>query len=150
MKVSYQFGKDRTDFKEVIECVRECFKRGLTEERLNKRLNNLMALEKNPLARVVPLPLKDLGIRIVNKLVDRGETGAISNVGRISMPPELGSYIKQFSVCTSVRRPQACICSYGDRLVVSFTSPFRETDIQRTFFEFLSKKGIEVEISSNC
>jgi hypothetical protein len=32
---------------------------------------------------------------------------------------------------------------------VSFSSPFRETDIQRTFFKLLSYTGIDIEISSN-
>ena len=38
------------------------------------------------------------------------------------------------------------LCSYGDRLVVSIASPYRETDIQRTFFQSLSKLGIKIEI----
>jgi len=65
------------------------------------------------------------------------------------MPQEFDPYIRQFSVFTSARRPQITMCTYGDRLVISFASPFKETDIQRTFFQFLAKKGIEIEISSN-
>lgn len=149
MNVGYHFGKENTDFKEVIQKVNECFQKEITEEQLDKKLNRLMSLEKNPFTRVIPLPLKDFSIRIANKLKDRGITAALSNVGRISMPLEFDAYIRQFSVYTSARRPQFCICSYKDRLVVSFTSPFMETDIQRTFFQFLSKEGIEIEIASN-
>jgi hypothetical protein len=86
---------------------------------------------------------------MANKLVDRGITGAISNIGKVQMPEEFEPYIRQFTVCTSARRPQICMCSYGDRLVISFTSPFKDTEIQRRFFEHLSNKGIQIEISSN-
>jgi len=149
MKVGYFFDKNRDDLESIVEKVNDSFRRELTEENLNMQLNRFMALEKNILARIVPLPFKDYFIRAANKLNDRGITAALSNIGRINMPAEFDAYIRQFSVCTSVRRPQICMCSYGDRLVISFTSPYRETDIQRTFFQFLAKKGIEIEISSN-
>jgi hypothetical protein len=149
MKVGYFFDKNRDDLESIVEKVNDSFRRELTEENLNMQLNRFMALEKNILARIVPLPFKDYFIRAANKLNDRGITAALSNIGRINMPAEFDAYIREFSVCTSVRRPQICMCSYGDRLVISFTSPYRETDIQRTFFQFLAKKGIEIEISSN-
>ncbi len=149
MTVAYNFGKGSTEFKDIIKAVSESFREELTEERLNKQLNRFMSLEKNILSRVLPLPFKDYILRIANKINDRGVTAAISNIGRISMPLEFDAYIRQFGVLTSARRPQITLCSYGDRLVVSFTSPYRETEIQRIFFESLSKKGIEIEVASN-
>jgi len=149
MNVSYRFEKGEAGLGDIIQKVRETFQRELTEEMLNKQLNHFMSLEKNPLARVVPLPLKDYSIRLVDKLNDRKITAALSNIGRITMPEEFDGYIRQFSVCTSARRPQICMCTYGDRLVISFTSPFRETDIQSTFFKYLSQSNIDIEISSN-
>ena len=148
MNVGFTFNST-TDIKDIIQKISEVFKEELTEERLNQHSNRLMSLEKNPFARVVPLPLKDYSLHIASNIADRGITAALSNIGRITMPTEFDAYIKQFSVFTSVRRPQICVCSYGDRLVVSFASPYRETEIQRTFFEFLSNKGIDIEISSN-
>ncbi len=149
MHVGHTFGTDRLGFENIIESITEGFKRELTEERLIRHLNQLMALEKQPFARVAPLPFKDYSIRIANKIKDRGITAALSNIGRIDMPLEFDAYIKQFSVFTSARRPQFCVCSYRDRLVVSFTSPFRETEIQRNFFKLLAEKGIDIEITSN-
>jgi len=149
MNVRYHFGKESLDFKYVIQRVSDVFRRDLTHERLKEQGAQLMALEKNPFARIVPLPLKDYSLRIANKVNDRGITAALSNLGSISMPVEFDAYIRQFSLITSARRPQICMCSYGDKLVVTFASPFRETEIQRTFFEFFSKNGIKVEISSN-
>ena len=149
INIHYRFEKEKKDLNDIIESISELFQRDLTVENLNSKLNGLMSLEKNLFMRLLPLPIKDYAIRIANKLVDRGITGAISNVGIITIPEEFESYIRQFSISTSARRPQICLCSYKDRLTISFTSPFTDTEIQRTFFKFLSNKGIQIEISSN-
>jgi len=148
-KVAYLFAKGNNDLKDVIQHVSEVFRVELAEELLSKQVNQLMSLEKNPFARIIPLPLKNFLLRIAHKVTDSRTTAAVSNIGQVSMPLEFESYIRQFSLSLSARRPQICICSYRDRLVVSFSSPFRETEIQKLFFGFLSNKGIEIEISSN-
>ena len=149
MKIAYTFGEGNTELKEVIGKLNEGFRKELTEERLYQHINWLISIERNPFARIVPLPLKNISLRIVNAVMDRGITAAISNLGKIHMPPEFDSYIRQFSVVPNVKRPQMAICTYGDRLVVSFASPFRETELQRVFFESLANMGIKIEIVSN-
>jgi hypothetical protein len=108
-----------------------------------------MSIERNLFARIVPLPVKDLVARIAVNKAMRETTSTLSNIGVISMPAEFRQVIRQFSICTSAQRLQMTLCSYGDRLVVSLTSPYREVDIQRTFFQMLSKLGIDIEISSS-
>jgi hypothetical protein len=93
--------------------------------------------------------MKDFFIRTAVKTYDKYTTSNISNIGRIELPPEFCEFIRQFSVCTSVRKPQLTMCSYNDRLVISISSPFKEMEIQRTFFQMLSKAGIDIEITSN-
>ncbi|MDD4565223.1 MAG: hypothetical protein PHE79_07105 [Eubacteriales bacterium] len=149
MNAGYNFTKGNIGIEDIIDSIKNDFKGGITEEKISMKINRLLALEKNILTKVMPLPLKDFFIRAANKINDREITGATSNIGKIEMPVEFDPYIKQFSFCTSARRPQITICTYRDRLVISFTSPFRETEIQKSIFQFLSKKGIDVEISSN-
>ena len=149
MQITYQFGKEGSNFEDIICGVRECFRGELTEEQINRKLNRFVSLEKNILTRVVPLSIKDYLLRVARIVSDRKITAALSNMGTISMPAEFEPYIKQFGISTSARRPQIGICSYRDRLVVSFTSPFQETDIQRNFFQFLAQLGVELEIASN-
>lgn len=149
MNVGYSLKNEEVSLDKVIESLNESFKRELTQERLNRHLNWLISLERNPLARVVPLPLKKISLRIANVVMDLGITAAVSNVGRIEMPAEFEKYIYQFSIIPNVKRPQMAICTYGDRLVVTFASPFRETELQKTFFRTLSEMGIKIEISSN-
>lgn len=149
MDISYNFSTDPSDLESIIEKVSQDFKDELSEENLTLHLNKFMSIESNPLARIIPLGLKDLAMKVINYITDRGLTTSLSNTGRVTMPKEFNKYIDEFSLCVSARRPQITMCSYNDRLVISFTSPFEETDIQRHFFQFFAKKGIDIEITSN-
>lgn len=149
MSIQYDFSTQSHELQDIINSVSDSFKSELTREKINNHLDKLMSLEKNPLTRIIPLPLKDIALKIANHIKDRQITSSISNVGRIIMPKEFEPYIQKFSVFVSARRPQIVLCSYLDNLVVSFTSPFQDADLQRTYFQFLTDKGIEVGISSN-
>lgn len=149
INVAYHFENSSIEFEDVIQCVSECFKKELTEEKLKEHMNRQTALEHNVFTRVVPLIFKDITLRIADRVNERGITAALSNIGKITMPSELTPYIRQFAVFTSARRPQICICSFGDNLVISFTSPFVDTDIQKSFFQTLTQKGIHIEIATN-
>lgn len=147
--MGYNYSKSTDDLKEIIQSIGKNFQSNLTLEQLNDQTNKFMAIEQRLLTRVVPLPIKDVFIRMIADMSDTQSTTNVSNIGRVMMPAEFSSVIRQFAICTSARRTQMTMCSYGDKLVVSITSPFRETDIQRTFFRQLSRLGINIEISSN-
>ena len=149
MNISCDFGQSNVGFSDIVEQVNSQFKEGLKEKNVKAKLARFMKLEKNLLARMVPLTVKDYALKMANKYFDKGITSSLSNIGKIDMPPEFKDYVKQFSVCASAKYPKVTFCSYGDRLVISFTSPYVETDIQRVFFQFLSGQGIEIEVTSN-
>ncbi len=149
MKVGHHFSGVDYDFNQVVHSVSKAFTDNLTHDYLRVQLDRLISLEHNPLIRLIPLFLKNLVLRIAAGIKNRGVSSSLSNLGIVSMPPELSPFIRQFSACTGAARPQITMCSYQDRTVISFTSPFRETDIQRSFFRFLTGQGIEVQISSN-
>lgn len=149
MSIEYKFTEEGMELDKIIASLNESFKKELTEERLSEKINWQMSIEKNPFARIMPLPLKNLFIRIADEVVESRTTACISNLGKIQMPPEFERYIRQFSVVPNVRRPQIAVCTYGDKIAVAFGSPFKETEIQKNFFKSLSEMGIKIEIVSN-
>lgn len=149
INVSYDFGSNDSSLKAIIEEVKLSFQRELTEEKLKNYLNHYAALEHNAFARIVPLFLKDIILRIANFIVDRGITASLSNIGKITMTKELSSYVQHFNCFTSARRPQICMCSYEDELVISFASPYTGTDIQKNYFRMLSENGVSITVVSN-
>lgn len=149
MNISYDFQNMSSEFEDIVRHVDAEFKRSLTEENINLKLARFMKLESNPIARIVPLIVKDFFMKIADKFNDKSITSSISNIGRIKTADEFKDYIKQFSICVSAKTPKITFCSYEDRLVITFTSPYVETDIQRMFFQFLSSRDVDVEITSN-
>jgi hypothetical protein len=65
------------------------------------------------------------------------------------MPPELASYVRMFDVFVSTKKLQLCMCSYGDALTLSFTTPLLSAEIQKNFFRTLTGMGIAVELAAN-
>lgn len=149
INISYDFNRQPADLSSIIEHVKESFDSQLTKEKISAHINKLISIEKNPLIRITPLFLKKIVLRIAHNQNYKEATSTISNIGKISMPSEMEQYIDRFEVFISTARVQICICSFGDKLTISFTSPFNNTEIQKHFFRTLTKSNIPVEIVSN-
>lgn len=149
IRVGYDFSKRSGEIDDIVACVAAAFKEELTPERLGARMNQLSALEHNPVLRLIPLALKNPVLRLSGAVSDRGETAALSNVGKFRLPDALHPYVRGFGVFMSTRATQLCTCSFGNELHFGFTSAFENTEVQRRFFELLVNEGIEIEIRSN-
>ena len=150
INISYNFSSSGEELEDIIASVKESFERELTKENLEKHMNRLLSLEHNAFMRVVPLVFKDKILRLATRLSDKGITATLSNVGKITMIPELSPYIKMFNCFVSAKRPQIAICSYQDNLLVTFTSPYVGTDIQKNFFRYLTDENIPITLSTNA
>ncbi|NLL64520.1 MAG: hypothetical protein GX239_01765 [Clostridiaceae bacterium] len=148
IKISYHW-RDVPVFENLLEEIKLQFDKKLSKDYLEKILQRQMKLEKNAVIRLLPVMIKDWILRLAHRINDRKVTTAVSNLGRMEIPNPLSKKVYQFGVCTSVRRPQLCVLSYGDRMVITFTSPYIETEIQRHFFSFMTKLGVDVTIASN-
>jgi len=149
IKVDYNFSTNSNDLDEVIEHLKTSFKENLTPEHLEKRINALSSLEHNYFLRIIPLSIKDIFLKIANNIVDKSYTSTLSNVGKVNMPEEMNRFISSFDIFVSTSKLQACVCSYENKLRISFTSAFISTEIQRRFFKTLADMGITVDIVSN-
>lgn len=149
ISVPYDFGNGSSELDAILQSTARTFRQELTTERLGARINLFSAIEHNAFARATPLIIKDICLRIAYGFSAREETAALSNIGRITMPKELLPYIRLFDVFVSTNKLQICMCSFEDRMTISFTSAFTNTDIQRRFFRTLTDMGIPVEIVSN-
>lgn len=149
INIKYDFTSSSDILEDIIKEVKESFERELTREKVAAHMNRLLALEQNVFMRVVPLAIKDIILRMADRINDKGITTTLSNIGKITISPELAPYINMFNCFTSARRPQIAICSFQDNLIVSFTSPYKETDIQKNFFRHLTSEDVPVTISTN-
>lgn len=149
-KVTYTFKKgDTPDLRDICREMDKQFQEKIEKDAIETRLKKLIEYEFNPAARLVLRPIKDLALKIINKLNNRKVTVSMSNLGIAKLPKGISDYVDNFYFYTSVIRPQFCMISYKDQLNVTFMSPFIETDIFQDFIQYLSDEGLEMTIDSN-
>ena len=149
LNVGYDCSSQEDSLDAVLAQVRHSFRTSLTQERMRDHMNALCALEHNIPLRLVPLPIKDVVLRIANIVVSRKATASFSNVGRTAMPTGMEKFIRQFSVYICAGVLQACSCSFNGHYVVSFASPFRTHEVERIFFRELTQLGLDVVLTTN-
>lgn len=149
ISVIYNYSSSSGEFSDILSSVAEQFKVQLTKEKLSVRMNRLASIEHNPFAKIAPLPFKNIVLKAAREIGVKSETVVISNVGRIDMPSEMRGYIDSFSVFASTLKLQLCLCSYGDKLSLGFSSAFVNTDVQRNFVRRLTSEGIAAQVNCN-
>jgi len=140
---------NHTDFEQILSKIKADFSSKLTKENLSANMNKFFSIETNYAIKIAPLFFKDIVLKIAYDLSMKESTAGLSNIGTANMPPVLMPFIRSFDICASTNKLQLCICSAGDVLSLSFTSPFASTEIQRCFFRILTEFGINAEISTN-
>ncbi len=149
VNVAYPFAERSGELSDIIAEVDKQLKAGLAKENLDRIINGYVKIEKNVAVRIVPLPLKNLVLKIAGMLNNTESTAAISNIGRSNIPDQLKPYIRMFSVVCSTDSLQACICSCDNLLTVSFSSAFQSNEVEKHFFRTFAEMGIPVEVASN-
>ena len=147
VNISYQYNGE--DIKDIIALVNEEFKKHLNPDNIKNKMNNMAKLEDIFILRLIPIFIKDLVLRYAYKLTDHYTTMTLSNIGVIKMPEVYQEYIDYFDVFISTSRIQLCMCSYLDKLLLSFTSQFINSEIEQNFFRYLTSEGIKITINTN-
>lgn len=135
--------------KEICVALSNQLKEQTSKENLENRLGRLIAYEYNPFNRLVPRPIKDGILKIINYFNNRNITVSMSNLGRMSFPETIDPYIQSVYFHTAVVRPQFSMISHGDRLTITLTSPYLETNIHERFVRELTEAGVEVTVAAN-
>ena len=141
IEVGYTFS-DTTTFEEVLADVKRQFEQELEKDKIAMHMNDYVRIEKNIFVRAVPLEIKKYFLMIGANLGSRSITAVYSNIGIIRLPEEYREYIRHFGIFASTNSLQMCSCSYGDEMVLGFTSLIPDDSIQRNFRRMLSEEEI--------
>jgi hypothetical protein len=126
-------------------------KEKITRERMEEIISYNVGYEKK-LVRYVPLFIKELGTKAIYKRSEKSYTMTFSNLGKVELLTEYQQEVESFHAIMGVGKTQTLkctACSYGSDMVITFSSVFEETYLQRNFFRALRKMGVRVKISSN-
>lgn len=148
-----QFEKGRPcTFEEVIRLLTEDFKRQADPAWLEKQISYNVANEKNLLIRLVPLPIKSLGVRFLYNRSSKSFTTTLSNLGIIQMKPEYEPYIQNFHFImgASESQPIKCVAvSFRDEMIFTISSVWKTSHLEDAFWNHLRKDGIELTTEGN-
>ena len=148
IEVGYVF-EENTSFEEVLFSVKQQFQKQLQKDRIAMNMNGYVRIEKNPFVRAVPLEIKKFFLMAGANLGSRSITAVYSNIGIIRLPEEYKEYIERFGIFASTDSLQLCSCSYGNQLVLGFTSKIPDDSIQRNFMKMLKKEEISYKEEKN-
>ena len=119
---------------------------------LEESISYNVSREKKWYLRVIPLVLKSLALNLVFRMKDRAYTMTLSNIGVIKVEPDQEKEIERFHLMIGVsrRQPVKCaVCAYDQEVVITFTSVFSDSHLQRTFFDKLKEDGVRVQLEGN-
>ncbi|MFA5410181.1 MAG: hypothetical protein WC343_15510, partial [Bacilli bacterium] len=140
-------------FDDILTIISNKIKKELNKAILLEKFQFYVSLQQNIILRVIPLFIKDILLKSIGTIVsEHGATTTLSNLGIVSIADEIKPYIDKFDVIAyhDIYLPfKVGISSFDDKLSISFSSILVDTEIQRSFFTFLSKKGIDIRITSS-
>ncbi len=145
---------EQTSIRQVITSVTEQLKLTSDQAHLEGATIKNVQLSKNLLSTYTPLILKNVIMPIgFNFMGELKKTISISNIGRVDMPKDMKPYIEHMEVLVypTVQSPINCgICSFEDKLAISFTRAITDVSIIKAFFTTLgAQMGVEVAVYSN-
>ena len=147
VNISYKYSGESLE--EIIKVVNAEFKKNLDKENVKNKMNNMAILEDIFILRLIPIFIKDFILRYAYKWTDFYQTMTLSNIGIIEVPKIYQDYIDYFDVFISTSKIQICMCSYLDKLLLSFSSQFINSEIEKNFFRYLINEGVNITINTN-
>lgn len=140
-------------FDEVLQAVHHHMGAEATAKQLGAKFTANVRSERNAALRVAPLFLKNAVMSMVFLHAgDKKTTTTISNLGLVSLPPEMEPYVRRVELILGPlkRNPVACaVATYGGTLYFNVTSTIREPRLERAFFTRLVTLGVPVKVESN-
>ena len=109
--------------------------------------------ERNPLLRLIPLPIKNAVMKAVfDSVGERKSCLTLSNIGQVKVPEMMAKYIKRFDFILGVQAaaPYNCgMLSFGDTIYINFIRNIKEAELERHFFAVLQELGLSAMVESN-
>jgi len=140
------------DFDEIVKRAHHQLRFETDVRTMGRQLSRNVAAAKLIVFRVLPLPLKKLIFKILYSAFGEGlYSGAISNLGAVSLPDPIAAHVERFDFVPSPTRGKTNVgaLSWKDSLYITFGGLGRSREIERLFFTRLRRLGIRVRVECN-
>ncbi len=140
-------------FEEIVHIIHHQMKLQLTEKQMRARITANVKAEKNKFLKVMPLILKNIGMKAVFSMVgEKKSCITMSNLGAVKVPEQMNEFTERFDFSLGVQATGSNNCgilSYQDKLYINMIRNIRESELERLFFTNLVGHGIAVTVESN-
>lgn len=140
-------------FDEICKVIQHTMGLEITAKHMGSVMATNVKDERNPVLRLIPLPIKNLVMKAVFDTVgERKSCLSLSNLGLVKLPDVMKQYIKRMDFILGVQAaaPYNCgVLSFEDTVYVNFIRNIRDAELERHFFAVLQEMGLPVTVESN-
>ena len=138
---------------EICEVIKHKMGAEFTPKHMSRVIATNVNDERNPLVRLIPLPLKNAVMKaIFDSVGEKKSCLTLSNIGQIKVPSVMEQYIERFDFILGVQAaaPNNCgMLSFGDTIYINFIRNTKQAELERHFFAVLQDLGLAVTVESN-
>ena len=140
-------------FDEICKVIQHKMGSEITPKHMSTVIATNVNDERNPLVRLIPLPVKNVVMKaIFDSVGERKSCLTLSNLGLVKVPQAMEPYIRRFDFILGVQAaaPYNCgVVSYGDTVYINFIRNTRDAELERHFYLVLRDMGVPVTVESN-
>ena len=138
---------------ELIRAVEGQLETQVTPQQMAARVAANVRPSQNLLIRILPLPIKNLALRMVYRRVGESKGSInISNLGKPGLPRSMAEHVRflDFTIGPQATYANNCsLVSYGGVTRINLIRSSREPKLERDFLTRLVELGLEVTVDSN-
>ena len=140
-------------FDEIIRIVKYQMGLDITKKNMQAAFTTNVKTEKNIFLKIVPLFIKNIAMKAVfNNVGESTACLSLSNLGDTKLPDAMDKYVNRFDfvIGAQAAAPYNCgVISYKGKLNISIVRNTVEPELERHFFTYLRRMGLNVRIESN-
>lgn len=140
-------------FAEICQIIQHKMGAEFTRKHMGQVIATNVNDERNPLVRLIPLPIKNAVMKAVfDSVGEKKSCLSLSNLGQVKLPEQMKPYILRFDFILGVQAaaPYNCgMLSYGDTVYINFIRNILDPELERHFFAALRQFDISVTVQSN-
>ena len=140
-------------FEEICKLVYHQMCLEVTPKQMSARIATNVGNENNKLLKIAPLFLKNMIMKLAfNAVGEKKSTFTLSNMGVVTMPPELAEHVTRVDVLLGVqsRAPyNSALVTYGGKTYLNIIRNIKESVLERELYKTFKELGIKVVAESN-
>ena len=144
-RITLSKGETDLSFAHVLELVHKQFEEKITQENMQRRVDDVNLCFTLPIVKYFPLFIKKPCFKIVKKITDKvRQTAILSNLGSINLPESTAAHVAEIQLYLNIGKnaPLNCaVISFKGDCTINMTCGLKETEIPARFFALLKDQG---------